>query len=149
MTQLQQGEDTAVAAGRDTVRADRSADLTETGPRAYLTALAGIDVAVPASSVENPRPDEHAASECAALADVTATISHITALGQLDPPRPPLVSVGQAPGPANLPATAARSHRAGSGRSGGTARGGKAARCRGDLPDLPRGDIPPATARQP
>lgn len=106
MTQLRQGGDTAVAAGRDTARADRPVDLTETGLRSYRAALAGIDVVVNASGVENPRLAELAAQQGAAFVDITATTSYIAALERLDPPQPVLVSVGLVPGLTNLLATA-------------------------------------------
>ncbi|MFC5752181.1 saccharopine dehydrogenase [Actinomadura rugatobispora] len=104
VARLRQGGDTAVVAGRDAARADRPVDLTETG--SYLAALAGIDVVVNASGVEDPRLAELAATRGVAFVDITATASYVAALERLDPPRPVLVSVGLAPGLTNLLATA-------------------------------------------
>ncbi|MQY09692.1 NAD-dependent epimerase/dehydratase family protein [Actinomadura macrotermitis] len=110
VTRLRQDGHTALAAGRDAVRADRTVDLARPGLRSYRSALSGVDVVVNASGVEEPRLAEQATARGAAFVDITATASYIAALERLDPPRPVLLSVGLAPGLTNLLAAAV--HRA-------------------------------------
>jgi NAD(P)-dependent dehydrogenase (short-subunit alcohol dehydrogenase family) len=104
--QLREKGDTAYAAGRDPARADRVLDLRAGAHRAYLEALADVDVVVNASGAEDPDLAVAATDRGVAFVDITATTSYAAALAQLEPAAPVLYDVGLAPGLTSILATA-------------------------------------------
>jgi hypothetical protein len=111
MAELRAGGLTPVGAGRDPRRAERAVDLRD--PASYRRVLAGAEVVVNASGVEDVALAVAAVEAGAAWVDITATTTYVAALEQLKPPRPVLLSVGLAPGLTNLLAVAAHARRPG------------------------------------
>lgn len=106
VAELRASGDECLVAGRDPARADRMVDLQEPGAAAYRAAVAGVEVVINTSGVENPALAALAAVEGAAFVDISARSEYVAALERLKPPRPVVVSVGLAPGLTNLLAAA-------------------------------------------
>ncbi|MBG0831892.1 saccharopine dehydrogenase [Planomonospora sp. ID67723] len=104
VTELRAGGAAALAAGRDSRRADVTVDLRE--PRTLHAALEGVDAVVNAAGAEDPALVETVTGRGVAFVDITATAGYVTAVERLTPPAPVLLSVGLAPGLTNLLAVA-------------------------------------------
>jgi saccharopine dehydrogenase-like NADP-dependent oxidoreductase len=100
---------TAVAAGRDTGRADAVMDLDDPELDAYRATLPRVDVVVNASGAENPRLAALAGASDCAFIDISATAGYLDQLRQLPSRGPIIVDVGLAPGLTNLLAIAVHS----------------------------------------
>ncbi|WP_216213428.1 saccharopine dehydrogenase family protein [Amycolatopsis aidingensis] len=100
MTELAVRGVTALAAGRDRLRADRVVDLTV--PGSFTAALSDVDVVVNAAGTEDPALAKVATDQGVAFVELTASTGYVARLERLTPAAPLLLSVGLAPGLTNL-----------------------------------------------
>jgi hypothetical protein len=92
----------AIAAGRNSARADLVINLADTDYGPLLEALADVDVVINAAGTEDPAMIASVTAHGVAFVDITATSGYVAALDQLNPAAPVLVDVGLAPGLTNL-----------------------------------------------
>lgn len=93
-----------LVAGRDSSRSERVVDLSDRD--SYARSLVDVDAVINASGVEDPWLASMATDRAVGFVDISATAEYLTALEQLKPAAPILVSVGLAPGLTNLLAAA-------------------------------------------